>query len=274
MRELEHLRDRHRLGDAAVRRLEALVACVSTDPAAPTTVRDPAAVVRDHLADSLVALELREVAAASRIADLGSGAGFPGLPLAIALPGSVVSLVESSARKCAFAARAITECEASNARAVHARAESWEAGLQACDLVTARALAPLAVVAEYAAPLLRIGGTLVAWRGRRDPADEAAAARAAVELGLEPGPVVRVMPYDGALHRHLHLLTKVAPTPPRFPRREGMARKHPLGAAPQDGRSRQATSAPQGEHCRPATSAPQDGRSALATTAPSDRSRR
>jgi 16S rRNA (guanine527-N7)-methyltransferase len=115
--------------------------------------------------------------------------------------------------------------------AVHARAEEWADGLGACDLVTARALAPLAVVAEYAAPLLTVGGTLVAWRGRRDPDDEAVGARAAVELGLEPGTVIRVEPYPGALHRHLHVLRKVAPTPDRFPRRPGMARKRPLGGA-------------------------------------------
>ena len=67
-------------------------------------------------------------------------------------------------------------------------AEAWPEGLGSCDLVTARALAPLAVVAEYAAPLLRMGGTLVAWRGRRDPDDEAAAQRAAApaRLGHRP----------------------------------------------------------------------------------------
>ena len=105
-------------------------------------------------------------------------------------------------------------------------------GSGCCDLVTARALAPLAVVAEYAAPLLALGGTLVAWRGRRDPVDEAAAGRAAAELGLEAREPIHVEPYPGALHRHLHVMVKVAPTPDRFPRRPGVARKRPLGAAP------------------------------------------
>ena len=118
-----------------------------------------------------------------------------------------------------------------NAAAVHARARPGPRAWRRCDLVTARALAPLAVVAEYAAPLLAVGGALVAWRGRRDPEDEAAAARAAAELGLEPGTVTRVEPYPGALNRHLHVMRKVAPTPDRFPRRPGMARKRPLGGA-------------------------------------------
>jgi 16S rRNA (guanine527-N7)-methyltransferase len=212
-----------------VGQLHSLVECVAGDPEAPTTVTERAGILRDHLADSLVALSLEEVRGATSIADLGAGAGFPGLPLAIALPTAAVRLVESNGRKCAFIAGAIEAGEVSNAVAIQARAESWTDGLAACDLVTARALAPLPVVAEYAAPLLAVGGALVVWRGQRDPDDEAAGARAAAELGLEPGAVTRVEPYPGALHRHLHVMQKVAPTPDRFPRRPGMARKRPLG---------------------------------------------
>jgi 16S rRNA (guanine527-N7)-methyltransferase len=97
--------------------------------------------------------------------------------------------------------------------------------------VTARALAALPVVAEYAAPLLRMGGTLVAWKGRPDPAETADAAAAAAALGLEVVEVVRVKPHPAARHRYLHVLRKVAPTPPRFPRRPGAAAKRPLRAA-------------------------------------------
>jgi 16S rRNA (guanine527-N7)-methyltransferase len=212
-------------------RLELLLAALTGDPHAPTTLHDPLAAVRDHLADSLVALELPAVREAGHIADLGAGAGLPGLPLAIALPAASVTLVESNGRKCEFLDRARAACEAMNATVVHARAEEWADGRQACDLVTARALAPLAVVAEYAAPLLAIGGALIAWRGRREPEDEAAAARAADELGLEIRAAVAVTPYPGALHRHLHVLVKTGATPERFPRRAGMARKRPLGSA-------------------------------------------
>ena len=231
MTTVEDLAGRYALTQDQARHLEALLDCVAGDPEAPTTVTNREAILRDHLADSLVALDLPEVRDARAIADLGSGAGFPGLPLAVALPAARVSCVESVGRKCAFIARAAEACGAANATAVHARAEEWAAGREACDLVTARALAPLAVVAEYAAPLLALGGSLVAWRGRRDSDDEATADRAAAELGLEPGPVIRVEPYPGALHRHLHVMRKTAPTPDRFPRRPGMARKRPLGGA-------------------------------------------
>jgi 16S rRNA (guanine527-N7)-methyltransferase len=223
------LADRFGLGSAARDQLLRLVNLVVDDPHSPTTVRDPQAVVEDHLADSLVALELTVVRDATTIADIGSGAGFPGLPLAVARPLASVALVESAARKCEYIRSAIAACGAANASAVHARAEDWAAGTGRHDLVTARALAPLTVLAEYAAPLLRIGGSLVAWRGRREAEAELAAARAASELGLELGEVVAVKPYPAAEHRHLHVFTKVAETPPRFPRRPGVARKRPLG---------------------------------------------
>lgn len=229
-RELATLSDRHALAPEALSRLATLLEVLASDEHAPTTVRAPGEAVRTHLADSLVALELPEVQRAEVVADLGAGAGFPGLPLAVALPRATVALVESNARKCAFIQAAADAAGAANARVVADRAESWEAGIGTCDVVTARALAPLAVIAEYAAPLLHDGGLLVAWKGRRDDAEERAAAAAADELGLVLEEVRPVVPYAGAEHRHLHLLRKVAPTPTRFPRRPGMARKRPLGA--------------------------------------------
>jgi 16S rRNA (guanine527-N7)-methyltransferase len=233
-RALGELISRYGLPPDAGSQLTALLAALTDDPHAPTTVRDPKTAIRDHLADSLVALELPEVRTASAVADLGAGAGLPGLPLAIALTGATVALVESNGRKCAFVRQAAQACGLSNVRVVHARAEEWADGLGQSDLVTARALAPLAVVAEYAAPLLAVGGVLVAWRGRRDPEDEATALRAADELGLEARPPLAVSPYPGALHRHLHVLLKTGETPARFPRRAGMARKRPLGQDPSD----------------------------------------
>ncbi len=172
---LRELTERFGLAGDAAARLGCLHRLLVDDPLAPTSVRDPIRVIDDHLADSLVALALEPVRTATTIADLGSGAGVPGLPLAIALPSASVALVESAARKCAFLERAVSECGVKNARVVHTRAEAWTDGLDSFDLVTARALATLEVVLEYAAPLLRLGGTLVAWRGARDADAEEAA---------------------------------------------------------------------------------------------------
>jgi 16S rRNA (guanine527-N7)-methyltransferase len=208
-----------KLPDGSVERLDALLGLLATDPTAPTSVTDPTDAIETHLADSLAALELPEARTAQKIADMGSGAGFPGIPLAIALPGSSVALVESAKRKCEFLARAVAATDTRNTTIVNERVESWSEGLETHEVVTVRAVAPLAVLAEYAAPLLIEGGALIAWKGRRDPTEEAAAARAAAELGLETREPLRVQPFPAAHDRHLHVFTKIAPTPPRFPRR-------------------------------------------------------
>ncbi len=229
-RRVRALCERYALPATAAEQLEALLTALADDPHAPTTVRSPAQAADVHLADALVALELDMVRSAATIADLGAGAGFPGLALAVALPATTVVLVESNGRKCDFIRVAAEAAQLSNVEVVAERVESWSAGSESCDVVTARALAPLAVLAEYAAPLLRLGGVLVAWKGRRDEDEDAAAARAAAEVGLVVEGVRAVVPYDRAAHRHLHVLRKVAATPTRYPRRPGMATKRPLGA--------------------------------------------
>jgi 16S rRNA (guanine527-N7)-methyltransferase len=223
--------ERFGLTPEATASIERLLDLIERDDSAPTAVRSRAAALDTHVADSLSGLELPAVAGARRIADLGSGAGFPGLVLAAALPDTQVSLVESAGRKCEWLERAIAVMGLRNAQPVNARAEAWPEGLGVHDLVTARALAPLNVLAEYAAPLLTEGGTLVAWKGRRDPGEEADGAAAAAELGLRAEEVVRVQPFPAARDRYLHLYLKVGPTPNRYPRRPGMASKRPLQAS-------------------------------------------
>ncbi len=225
---LDDLVRRYELVPAQATQLGRLLETLAADAHAPTTVRDPLSASRQHLADSLVALEFPAVRAARTIADVGAGAGFPGLALAVALPAATVSLVESVARKCAFIGGAIERCTIANARVVCARVEEWGDGSEANDLVTARALAPPPVVIEYAAPLLRIGGALADWRGRRSADEEDGAQRAAAEVGLELVEIRHVQPFPDADRRHLHLYLKVRATPERFPRRSGMARKRPL----------------------------------------------
>ena len=227
---LDQLAQRYALDAAAVDALRRLLALIDADASAPTAVRDPAAAVDTHVADALVALDLTRVRDARRIADLGSGAGFPGLVLAAALPAARVALVEANRRKAAFLDGAVEEMGLANVEVVPERAEAWTAGLGTCDVVAARAVAPLAVLVEYAAPLLVDHGTLVAWKGRRDPAEEVDGSAAATATGLELAEVRPVRPWDGAEHLHLHLYVKVASTPNRFPRRPGMASKRPLRA--------------------------------------------
>lgn len=236
-----------RRGDPVQARLDALVARHGLAPTvrdglaslldrfaesgSPTTVRAPEEAVDVHVADALVALEVSEVRAAGALADLGSGAGSPGLVLALALPSTHVVLVESQRRKCAFLRAAAASTSAANVEVACTRIETWEAGAGRQDVVTVRAVAALSVLCEYAAPLLRVGGVLVAWKGDVGAEERADGQAAARRLGLEPLPVLAVTPYPASARRTLHGYRKVGETPARFPRRPGMAAKRPLRAA-------------------------------------------
>lgn len=227
---LAELGARYALPAAALGQLSGLLALLEQDARAPTAVRSPQEAVDLHIADALIALEIDGVGGSRAIVDIGSGAGLPGLALAVALPRAEVCLLESQARKCAFIEIAVARLGLGNARVECARAEEWPDGRGRHDLALARALAPQPVVLEYAAPLLAPGGLLVDWRGRRDPQEELAARRAADELGMSEVEVRPVRPFRGARNRHLHVFCKQQPTPERFPRRVGVARKRPLGA--------------------------------------------
>ena len=232
---LDSLGARYSLSSTQLRQLSRILDELERDESAPTAIRDATQAVDAHLADSLVALEIDAVREAASVADLGAGAGFPGLALAVALPSAEVRLIESQRRKCEFIERVCVNAEVENARVVWGRAEDWRDGLASNDSVVARALATQTVVLEYAAPLLRLGGTLVDWRGARRPEQEQAALRAATELGLRRTDVRRVEPFEGARDHHLHLYLKVRATPERFPRRPGVARKRPLGSVKREG---------------------------------------
>jgi 16S rRNA (guanine527-N7)-methyltransferase len=216
---------------ATVAAVLALIEALSAEPDPPTTIRDPAEILDLHVADSLAGLEIEQLRSAERIVDLGAGAGFPGLALAAALPRARVDLIEANHRKCEVIERLADAAGlAERVRALAVRAEDHARGPDAAsfDAATARALAPLAVICEYAAPLLRIGGTLVAWKGARDPSEEAAGCAAAEKLGLEATQPVPVSPFPGTKARHLYVYSKISPTPSGFPRRTGRARKQPI----------------------------------------------
>ncbi|HKE79775.1 MAG TPA: 16S rRNA (guanine(527)-N(7))-methyltransferase RsmG [Solirubrobacteraceae bacterium] len=228
---MAELADRYQLPARAPDQLEGLLELVADEPSAITSVRDPADGVDTHVADSLVALDLPVVREARRVADLGSGGGFPGLVLAIALPDARIALVESVSRKCAFLRGAVAELGIGNADVIPARAEAWPEGLEAHDLVTARALASFPVLVEYAAPLLEVGGHLVAWKGQPEPSEDADGRAAAATLGMSAPESVEVKPFARAISRRLYVSSKVMSTPAGYPRRPGIARKRPLRAS-------------------------------------------
>jgi 16S rRNA (guanine527-N7)-methyltransferase len=222
-----------RVTDAELRRrLNPVLDLLASDPASLSSVRGKDS-WRVHVEDSLSGVDL--VGTPARLADIGAGAGFPGLVLASALPQTHVDLIESVGRKAAFIERAIAAAGLKNATAIARRSEDWadaappSGGAGAYDVVTARAVGRLATLAELASPLLRDGGILVAWKGRRDDDEEAELARAAEALAMQPGEIRAVGEAAGFEHRHLHVVVKSGPTPAGLPRRAGIAKKRPFG---------------------------------------------
>jgi 16S rRNA (guanine527-N7)-methyltransferase len=197
------------LGDDRLDRwLEALV-----ETPGLTALRDPSEARRLHLDEVLPAARLLEH---GPVVDVGSGGGSPGLPLAAARPDLRFDLLESARKKCEFLDRWASEFE--NLSVVCARAEEHArgAGRDAYGTAVSRALAPPPVAAEWCLPLLRNAGRAILFVG--PSVDRAAVARAAEQLAgeLEDAPPGFV------------LLRKTGPTPERFPRRPGVARKRPL----------------------------------------------
>ena len=184
-----------------------------------------------HVVDSLTGLQIPELTSASRIADVGAGAGFPGLALAVALPEARVDLIESVGRKCAFMTGAIEAAGIPNATVLDTRSEDWAAsgGHELYDVVTARAVGRLSTLAELASPLLKPNAVLIAWKGKRDKDEEDQLQSASAALAMTPEQIPDVGAEAGSKHRHLHVVRKTAPTPRDLPRRPGIAKKRPKG---------------------------------------------
>jgi 16S rRNA (guanine527-N7)-methyltransferase len=217
--------------DAAARaKLERVLGLLAEERASVSSVVDERA-WQVHVVDSLTGLEVRELSEAARIADIGAGAGFPGLVLAVALSAAQIDLIESVGRKCEFMRRAAAEAEIPNANVLNTRSEDWASseGREAYDAVTARAVGRLSTLAELASPLLKPNGVLIAWKGKRDEDEERQLENASESLAMRLEQILDVGDRAGSQHRHLHVIRKSGPTPPNLPRKPGIAKKRPKG---------------------------------------------
>ena len=215
-------------------RLDPMLELLASSHVSLSSVTDPDEARKVHVADSLSGLAAEEVRGAKRAIDLGAGGGFPGIPLATFLPEADFTLIDSVGRKIEFVNEVIASLGLDNARGITTRSEDWARsdGRESYDLVTARAVAPLSVLAELASPLLAEGGHLVAWKGEAEIEDEETIRRNRDRLGMEVTRQVLVTPFRGSRERRLYVLTKIGPTPEGLPRRAGMARKRPLSKLP------------------------------------------
>ncbi len=195
-------------------------------------------VQRKHFVDSLSVFalpEFRRMLEADpslRVLDVGTGAGFPGIPIKIVAPQIRLALLESIGKKVRFLKHIVEKLELSEVEILHGRAEvlaHQERYREQFDVVVARAVAEMAVLVEYALPFCRQGGLFVAYKGPKAPAEVEAARDALEILG---GRVIRMtpVPVEGlAEKRILVLVGKEKPTPTRYPRRPGIPAKRPLG---------------------------------------------
>jgi 16S rRNA (guanine527-N7)-methyltransferase len=218
------------LDPAGRKALGKVLALLAEERASVSSVVDERA-WKVHVADSLTGLEVPELSTAHRIADVGAGAGFPGLALAVALPNTQIDLIESIGRKCAFMQRAIDEAEIPNATVLNTRSEDWagSGGREAYEAVTARAVGRLSTLSELASPLLKPNGLLIAWKGKRDEEEEAQLDRASELLAMRPEQILDVGARAGSRHRHLHVIRKTGDASADLPRRPGIAKKRPKG---------------------------------------------
>jgi 16S rRNA (guanine527-N7)-methyltransferase len=218
------------IDDAARAKLETVLELLAQERASVSSVVDERA-WKVHVADSLTGLEVAELREAKRIADIGAGAGFPGLVLAVALPTAQVDLIESVGRKCEFMRRAAGSAGIANISVLNTRSEKLAAGegREAYDAVSARAVGRLSTLAELASPLLKPNGILLAWKGRRDEDEESQLENAAEALAVRPEAILDVGDRAGSEHRHLHVVRKSGPTPENLPRNPGIAKKRPKG---------------------------------------------
>lgn len=213
-----------------VARLLPMLDLLQADPASLSSVTDPERAFEVHLLDSLTGTIVEQLEKPDRVVDIGSGAGFPGIPLASARPESEFDLIDSVGRKVEFIRRVADELGLDNVRAIKIRSEDLASseGRETYDVATARAVASLPVLAELASPLLREGGVLVAWKGARDPADERNLAAIEGQVAMRLERIHAVIPFPSSRTRHLYVLEKTGQTPSGLPRRPGMARKRPF----------------------------------------------
>lgn len=199
-----------------------------------TAITDPDQIVTKHFLDSLTVATAFPTgfAPGTRLLDVGSGGGFPGIPLKIAFPSLSVTLLESTRKKAAFLMEAANRLGLAGVLVVAERAEDAARQSQhreAYDVVIARALAPLPALAELTLPFCRIGGAVVAHKKGGVAAEVQGAATAITRLGgrtRECRPVTLPGLDDG---RMLVIMDKVAPTSAQYPRRAGIPAKRPLG---------------------------------------------
>jgi 16S rRNA (guanine527-N7)-methyltransferase len=198
-----------------------------------TAIREAEQIRIKHFLDSLTCLIVIREAPPARVVDVGSGAGFPGLPLKIIYPSMQLTLVESIGKKVDFCRHVIQTLGLEGVQVIQERAEAlgqMPEHRQQYDWALARAVAVMPVLVEYLLPLVRVGGAALAMKGESAPAEAHAAEHATRLLGGHLRKLIPITLPGVVEDRYLVVIDKVAATPNAYPRRVGMPAKHPLQA--------------------------------------------
>ena len=196
-----------------------------------TAIRDVESIRTKHFLDSFSCVLAWKASSPDRLIDVGTGAGFPGLPLRILYPNLKLTLVESVGKKAKFCQHIVDTLGLKNVAVIQARAE--EVGQDSkhrekYDWAVARAVANLSALSEYLLPLVKVGGNMLAQKGERGPAEAQSAEKAIELLGGKLKQLIQVN-LPGVVDEHyLVVVEKVAATPPKYPRKPGLPAKQPL----------------------------------------------
>ncbi|SHN69628.1 16S rRNA (guanine(527)-N(7))-methyltransferase RsmG [Desulfitobacterium chlororespirans] len=193
-----------------------------------TSITELEEIILKHFVDSLTLVSLVR---GNKLADIGTGAGFPGIPLKILLPELEIYLVDSLAKRLDFLESVIKELKLAKVKTVHARAEDFARDShyrETFDCVTSRAVARLPVLLEYAVPLLKKGGYFLAAKGSKAQEEAMESQKALTVLGAEIKEIKFFNLGAEAEHRAIILVEKTSPTPPAYPRKAGTPAKKPL----------------------------------------------
>jgi len=199
-----------------------------------TAITDWEGILVRHFLDSLSclkALPRKSLVAGARVIDVGTGAGFPGLPLKLVCPEMQLTLLEATGKKVTYLEHVVRVLGLKGVKIVHGRAEELghdPAHRERYDWALARAVAEMPVLAEYLLPLVRVGGAILAQKGEGAAAEVHAAEAAITTLGGRVRQLVPVELRGLAETRHLIVVDKVAATPENYPRRPGVPKKRPL----------------------------------------------
>jgi 16S rRNA (guanine527-N7)-methyltransferase len=196
-----------------------------------TAIRDAESIRTKHFLDSFSCVLAWKANPPQRLVDVGTGAGFPGIPLKIIYPAMQLTLVESVGKKAMFCQHIVSVLGLEGVNVIHSRAEELgqkSEHRESYDWAVARAVANLNVLSEYLLPLVKVGGSALAQKGESGPAEAQSAEKAMKLLGGKLKQLIPVNLPGVADDRYLVQVDKVAATPPKYPRSAGMPMKMPL----------------------------------------------